>query len=198
MILVPYRSHIIVGLICLITGLIGGLGIGWKLYHPELVIETPKAEKRLDEIGVVVLERLPETVAPVPEPIKKAAKKVGGKLERAATITVQPKAKEGSPADCECEDVKVSIGVVDEGDGKRIVTHAEDGTILGGTDIPLEPYSMDKSDKWEIGAIIPVEYPEGAGVYVSRKIGPFSLGVQAVQPSEQEGWTAMATVGWRF
>lgn len=194
--MIPYRSHIIVGAICLVLGMAIGLGIGWKLYKPELIVETPQPAEVLEDLNVVVLQRLPENVAPpIPKEIKKAAKKAGGKLERVASLTIQPTPTTDG---CECDEVKVDLGVVDTGEGKRIVAHTEDGTITGGTDIPLEPYTKVKELKWEIGAVVPLENPEGVGAYASRKVGPFSVGLQAMQPSTEEGWTAMATVGIRF
>lgn len=197
--MIPYRSHIIVGLICLAIGAAGGLALGYKLYRPVQIIETPAAEERLEDLNVVVLQRLPETVAPpVSKEVKKAAKKVGGKLERVQVITVQPKPIEGAPAGCECEEIKLEVGTVDTGDGKRTVVHTDDATVTGGTDIPLEPYTVVKALKWEVGAIVPVENPEGVGAYVSRKVGPFSIGIQAAKPYADEGYTAMATVGIRF
>lgn len=197
--MIPYRSHIIVGIVCLAAGILIGLSIGWKLYKPTEIIETAAPEQVLEDLNVVVLQRLPENIAPSPpKELKKAARKIGGKLERTATVIIQPKVAEGSPAECECEEVKVDIGLVDQGDGKRIITHTEDGTILGGSDTPLEPYTAQKELKWEVGAVVPLENPEGVGAYASRKIGPFSLGIQAMQPSSEDGWTAMATVGIRF
>lgn len=197
--MIPYRSHVIVGLVCLLIGGAGGLAMGWKLYHTEQVIETPKAEQRLEDLNVVVLQRLPENIAPSISPeIKKAAKKVGGKLERAATVTVQPKVSESSPDNCKCDPVTVDIGLVDQGDGKRIVTHTDNGIIIGGTDVPLEPYTVSKETKWEVGLVMPVENYEGTGGYVSRKLGPFSVGVQVAKPYADESYTAMATVGIRF
>ena len=194
-----YRSHIIVGVVCLVAGILIGLAIGWKLYKPTEIIETAAPEQILEDLNVVVLQRLPENVAPpVPKTIKKAAKKVGGKLERAGGITVQPEPTPESPVDCECEDVKIDFGLVDTGTGKRVVATAEGGKIIGGYDIPLEPYVQNKESKWEVGAVMPVENYEGIGPYVSRKVGPFSVGLQAMQPSKDEGWTAMATVGIRF
>jgi hypothetical protein len=175
------------------------LAIGWKLYKPTEIIETAAPEQVLEDLNVIVLQRLPENVAPpVPKVIKQAAKKIGGKLERAGGITVQPEPTPESPPDCECEEVKIDFGLVDTGDGKRVVATAEGGKIIGGYDIPLEPYVKNKESKWEVGAVIPAENYEGVGPYVARKVGPFSVGIQAMQPSKDEGWTAMATIGMRF
>ena len=198
--MIPYRLHIIVGAICLIVGIAIGLGIGWKLYKPTEILETAQPEQVLEDLNVVVLQRLPENVAPpVPKEIKKAAKKVGGKLERAATVVIQPVPTPESPADCECEEVKVDLGLVDTGEGKRILATTDGGAkIVASYDIPLEPYTVAKETKWEVGLVVPVENYEGTGGYVARKVGPFSVGLQAMQPSAEEGWTAMATVGIRF
>lgn len=197
--MIPYRSHIIVGLVCLLLGTALGLAIGWKLYKPTEIIETAAPEQVLEDLNVIVLQRLPENVAPpIPKTVKQAAKKIGGKLERAGGVTVKPEPTPESPVDCECEDVKIDFGLVDTGTGKRVVATAEGGKIIGGYDIPLEPYVQNKESRWEVGAIVPVENPEGVGAYVNRKVGPFSVGIQAAKPYADEGYTAMATVGIRF
>jgi hypothetical protein len=194
-----YRSHAIVGVICLIVGIAIGLAIGWKLYKPSEIIETAAPEQVLEDLNVIVLQRLPEPQAPpIPKVIKQAAKKVGGKLERAGGVTVKPETTPESPAECECEEVKIDFGLVDTGNGKRVVATAEGGKIIGGYDIPLEPYVENKESKWEVGAIVPVENYKGAGPYVARKIGPFSVGIQVAKPYVDESYTAMATVGVRF
>jgi hypothetical protein len=194
-----FRSHFIVGAVCLVIGIGIGLAIGWKLYKPTEILETAAPEQVLEDINVIVLERLPENVAPpVPKKLQKAAKKIGGKLERAGEVVVKPEPTPESAPDCECEEVKIDFGLVDTGTGKRVVATAEGGKIIGGYDIPLEPYIQNKESKWEVGAVVPIENYEGIGPYVSRKIGPLSVGIQAMQPSQEEGWTAMATVGVRF
>ena len=194
-----FRSHAIVGVVCLATGIAIGLGIGWKLYKPQQIIETAEPEQVLEDLNVVVLQRLPENVAPpVPKEIKKAAKKINGKLERAGGVTVKPEPTPESPPECECEEVKVDFGLVDTGTGKRVVATAEGGKIIGGYDIPLEPYVKNVETKWEAGLVVPVENPEGVGGYVSRKVGPFSVGLQVAKPYAEENYTAMATVGIRF
>lgn len=189
----------VAGLIGLVLGTALGLGIGYKLYRPTSIIEAPAPEQKLEDLNVVVLQRLPENIAPpVSTEIKKAAKKVGGKLERVQTIKIQPKPSEGTPSGCSCDEIELEVGTVDTGEGKRTVVHTDDATVTGGTDIPLEPYQAVKDLKWEVGVIVPAENPEGIGGYVSRKFGPFSVGIQAAKPFAEEGYTAMATVGIRF
>ncbi len=194
-----FRSHAIVGVVCLAIGIAIGLGIGWKLYKPQQIIETAEPEQVLEDLNVVVLQRLPENVAPpVPKKLQKAAKKIGGKLERAGEVVVKPEPTPESPPDCECEEVKIDFGLVDTGTGKRVVATAEGGKIIGGYDIPLEPYTVPKETKWEVGLVVPVENYEGTGGYVSRKLGPFSVGLQVAKPYADESYTTMATVGVRF
>ncbi len=194
-----FRSHFIVGAVCLVIGIGIGLAIGWKLYKPTEILETAAPEQVLEDINVIVLERLPENVAPpVPKKLQKAAKKIGGKLERAGEVVVKPEPTPESPPDCECEEVKIDFGLVYTGTGKRVVATAEGGKIIGGYDIPLEPYTVPKETKWEVGLVVPVENYEGTGGYVSLKLGPFSVGVQVAKPYADESYTAMATVGLRF
>jgi hypothetical protein len=194
------RGYLITGTVCLVVGILIGLAIGWKLYKPTEIIETAAPEQVLEDLNVIVLQRLPENVAPpVPKEIKKAVKKIGGKLERAGSITVQPEPTPESPVDCECEEVKIDFGLVDIVDGKRVIATTEGGAkIIGGYDIPLEPYTVPKETKWEAGLVVPVENPEGVGGYISRKLGPFSVGLQVAKPYVDENYTAMATIGMRF
>ena len=192
------RLAAITGLVGLVAGTALGLAIGWKLYKPTQIIETAQSEQVLEDLNVTVLQRLPENIAPPPpKELTKAAKKVGGKLERTAHIVIQPEPTEDSPPDCKCKEVKMDVGIVDQGDGKRIIAYAEDGTILAGRDVPLEPYTAVKETKWEVGAVINVEEPSKLGAYASRKVGPFSVGLQAAQTRE-DGWVAFGTVGIRF
>ena len=193
------RLAAVTGVVGLLAGTALGLAIGWKLYKPTEIIETAQPEQVLEDLNVTVLQRLPENIAPPPpKELTKAAKKIGGKLERTAHIVIQPEPTEDSPPDCKCKEVKVDVGIVDQGDGKRIIAYAEDGTILAGRDVPLEPYTAVKETKWEVGLVVPVENPEGVGGYVSRKMGPFSVGIQVAKPFVDESYTAMATVGIRF
>lgn len=192
------RLAAVTGIVGLVAGTALGLAIGWKLYKPTQIIETAQPEQVLEDLNVTVLQRLPENVAPPPpKELTKAAKKVGGKLERAGGVTVKPEPTPESPTECECEEVKIDFGLVDTGNGKRVVATAEGGKIIGGYDIPLEPYQAVKDLKWEIGAVINVEEPSKLGAYASRKVGPFSVGLQAAQTRE-DGWVAFGTVGIRF
>ena len=187
------RNGTLTGLFGLVVGILVGISIGWKLYAPEQVVEgyAPQ-EVVLDDI--IVLERKP---MPPPPELVKAAKKVDGKLERAATMKLQPKPKAGSPDGCECQEITLDIGTVDQEDGKRTLVSTDDAIVLGGVDIPLEPYTVERKDTWEVGVIAPVDYVEGVGPTVARRIGPFKLGVAAMRDRE-DGWTGMVSASISF
>jgi hypothetical protein len=137
--------HIRLALTTLIIGLVigaaGGLALGWKLYHPEQVVETAKPELRLDD-DVIILQRLPDQ--PMAPELKKAAKKIGGKLERTTTVKLQPKPKASAPAGCECEEITLNIGSVDQGDGKRTVVNTVWRKKRSGRSVPLYPWRTQK------------------------------------------------------
>lgn len=181
----------------LLSGLVGvlvGIAIGWWLYHPARVVESYKPAVVLSN-EAVALERKPDL--PPPAPIKQAAKELGGKLVRAGTVVVKPTPVADSSPGCTCKELTLDYGVVDEGNGSRLVFHTDDGTIIGGTDSPLVPYVKAERAKWEMGVIVPIDNPKGVGPSVARHIGPITLGIAAAK-TKQGGWTgfATATLSW--
>ena len=56
------RLAAITGLSGLILGTALGLGIGYKLYKSEQIVETAKPEQVLEDLNVTVLQRLPENI----------------------------------------------------------------------------------------------------------------------------------------
>lgn len=194
---VNFQVAAITGIGGLLIGALLGVGVAWKLYQPEQVVETYKPELRLDD-DIIVLQRLPDQ--PPPKELVNASKKLNGKLTRTATIKLQPKPSKDSPKECKCDEISVDIGLVDDGSGNRLVARADDqsgATITGGTDNPLVPYTAAHQDKWDVGIIVPVAYPEGTGPSVARHIGPFKLGVAAARDREQ-GWTGFVTASISF
>jgi hypothetical protein len=188
------NSNTVSGLFGLALGLLFGIGIGWKLYHPEQMAETYKPAIVLKN-EAVALERKPDQ--PPPAQIKVAAKELGGKLTRTATVVLQPKPSINTAGECKCDEITVDVGLVDEGNGNRVVVHTDDATVVGGTDNPLEPYAVAKKMTWEIGVIAPVDYVKGVGPTVARHIGPFKVGLAAMRDRE-DGWTGMVTASISF
>jgi hypothetical protein len=180
--------------ITLAIGILIGLGVGYKLYSPDHVTETYKPQV-VTENGAVALERIPDL--PPPEPIKEAAKELGGKLVRAGTVIIQPKPTEDSPPECKCKEVELNFGVVEQNDGNRILFETDDGLITGGTDSPLVEAIRPKQLTWDVGVIVPIDNPKGIGPSISKRMGNFKVGVAAAKP-KQGGWTGFVTASISF
>lgn len=210
----------LVALGCLASG-VGGLLLGWWLWHSAPVVETAAPAKVLPSGGIVV-ERKPE--APVPPPTKQAAKEAGGKPERSVSVTVRPNSTGASQAGmdkagqvagnaggagsnpaagnrappCECAPVTVDLGLIRMPDkSRRVVATATGGTILSAIDIPLESPSYPKSLKWAVGVTVSYDMSQGRalGGFVDRDLGPFRVGLEL---SQRDGGTATVKAGIRF
>jgi hypothetical protein len=180
-----YKSHIIVGLVCL---LIGGI-TGYNL-KPSL---QPFAEKAAPSYelsnGALVAQRLDISVPP-PAPIQIASKEMKGKLVRAGKVEVKPTQEE-------CEPMTIDWGLVKLNDGNRIVFNTNEGQIIGATDIPIESTTITKHPKWTLGAIAPADNLSGVGPMVQRHFGKLSVGAGAMK-MKTDGWTGtvMVAVSW--
>lgn len=168
---------------------LGGLAAGWKLYQPEKVIETPKPEVRQSD-GSVILERDPDAKPEAPAP------NLPAKPKRTVVVKVKPKpepkpepVKPGPdgfcPAPRECPALTVRLDLVDKDKGQRVIASSPDGEIVGGIDIPREPYINHKQPKWAIGATYASDKSGDnvIGGFVDRDFGPFRVGVEADQDS---------------
>src|SRR5688500_407625 len=71
-----------------VAALLLGLILGWWIWHPRSIFE-PAADAQLLPSGSLVLQRDP--AARSPADVATAAREAGGKLERAFSVTVQPK-----------------------------------------------------------------------------------------------------------
>lgn len=187
---IPYLSHIITGVICLLIGIF----IGYKLNAPVAMPETKAPEIRLSDT-TTVLERDPG--GEVLEDIQIAAKKIGGRVTRTTQVKLKPKPIKNAPEGCECEEIELNVGTVDTGKGTRTVVTTDDAGIVGGVDNPIDPYIYRKDPKWQVGVIVPIDNPSGVGPTVARKVGPFHVGVAAVQ-TRQDGWTGFVTATINF
>ncbi len=186
-----------------VGSLLLGLLAGWFLWHPVSKPETSAPEQPLNSGGIIV-RREPE--APIPKPVKRAAKEAGGKLERSVSVTVQPEmgtvqphvgsadANQGEP--CTCNPVTVGLGLVRMPDRtRRVVATAQGGEILSAIDIPIDPAPYAKSLKWAAGATYDPLHRE-FGAFVDRDLGPFRLGLELQQ--RDGGLAAVVRAGVRF
>lgn len=177
-----YKSHILVGVVCL---LIGGI-VGYNLVPDQVVfVEKPAPSFTLPS-GALVAERMDIHVDP-PKPIKVATKELKGELVRAGSVKVKPTQEE-------CPPVKIDWGLVRLEDEHRMVFTTEDGSIVGATDIPVRSMTVTKHPKWTVGAIAPVDNYSGVGPMVQRHFGRLSVGAAAVK-TKQDEWTGMVSVG---
>lgn len=176
-----------------------GIFIGWKLYQPDAVIETPKAETRQAD-GSVILARDPDAKPSAPKP-----KLPDGKHERTTVVTVKPKpqpkpepVKPGPdgfcPAAKECPALTVRLDVVRQDDGRRVIASSPDGEIVGGIDVPLEPMVTPKQAPWAAGITYGSDRSgnKAVGGFVDRDLGPFRVGIEADKES------ARVRLGLRF
>jgi hypothetical protein len=180
-----YKSHIIVGVVCLLVGAI----IGYNLKSsPEHVVEKPAPSFELPS-GALVAERMNIEVNP-PAQIEIAAKEMKSKLVRAGTVEVQPTQEE-------CEPVKIDWGLVKLNDGNRIVFNTDEGQIITATDIPIDTETIVKHPKWTLGVIAPADNLQGAGPLVQRHFGRLSVGAGAMK-LKTDGWTGavMVAISW--
>jgi len=187
---------------------LAGFLLAYWIHKPVSIRETPAPAIALPS-GGLVLERAPQ--APVPEPVKVAAKEAKGKLERSVSVTVRPTVKESltvepslketAPAlnTCACEDVTVDLGLLRMPDQtRRVVATARGGEILSAIDIPLEPLSMKRELRWAAGASVSFDETgrRRYGAFLDRDLGPFRLGVELGQRDGGLGATVRA--GIRF
>jgi len=191
------------------------LAFGWWVWHPKPVHEGPAFGRTLPS-GAVEVPRNPD--APVPAPVKKAAKEAGGKLERSISLTIQPEPIQAPPETvaqpstpegpqspaaapgCSCAPVRVDLGLVRMPDHtRRVVATAEGGTILDSIDIPIDAAVSKRETRWAAGALYtPPVFGRRAeyGAFVDRDLGPLRLGVEVQQ--RREGLTAVVRAGIRF
>ena len=167
-----------------------GIFIGWKLYQPDVIVETHRPEVSQAD-GSVVLERDPDAKPAAPQP-----KLPDGKHERTTVVTVKPKpqpkpepVKPGPdgfcPAAKECPALTVRLDLVRQDDGRRVIASSPDGEIVGGIDVPLEPMVTPKRTPWAAGITYGRDRDgnEAVGAFVDRDAGPFRVGIEADQES---------------
>jgi hypothetical protein len=204
----------------LAIGALGGLALGWQLWRPQTVTETPAPEV-IQEDGSRVLERAPD---PTARPAHQLPP--GATLERVVRVEVRPDplpapvevprgtpdssvAGVAAPRDtargCSCAPVTVELSLVRLEDGtRRVVASATGGTLLGGVDIPVESAAPAKVLRWSAGA----EYDlaaKGWGGYLERDFDrlafvplPIRLGGSFTPRNVSSGPRVGLRVGLRF
>lgn len=203
-------TNITTALLLLFAGLLAGLALGWRIYHPVPgQIETPAAAIHQPD-GSVALARQP-TANPVPAQLIPP----GTHVERVVQVTVKPRqrarqsttalppthagpddsvasnpATDGALDAPPCPPVTVDLSLVRGKDGSRVVASSPDGDVVGGLDVPAQPLLRDRQPRWAVSFIHSTDHRNGGQLQYQR--GPFVIGAGA-QPG-----TTFVSAGIRF
>ena len=166
------RTKLVAVLATIVAIFAAGLATGWWLYHPTVKPETYKpAVKQKD--GSVILERNPNGAVSAPMPA------LPRKPARTIQVTVKPKPVPVEPDSCalECPAVNVRLDLVKDDDGQRVIASSPDGDIIGGMDVPHEPWIKRNENLWAAG--LTYSHDRRLGAFLDRDLGPFRAGIEA-------------------
>ncbi len=188
----------------------------WLWSPPPRVAEVYKPEVKQTD-GSVILEKKPDAQAK-----PKQILPPGAKVDRIASVTVQPRAVQhvrpavatqgGTDATAQpelpaaqapaapCPPITVDLSLVTMPDkSKRVVASSPDGEVISGVDIPVENADPPPAPKlWATGAVID-PFRRIFGAFVDRDIGFLRVGLQLNQRNEGELPTqAWVKAGIRF
>ena len=193
-------------------GFAGGLATGWNIYRTTTKAEPPAVAVRQGD-GSLILERKPETQKESEKLIPTPQIPKGAKIERKVEVIVQPERKpeplplssfaSSVPADLaapqkqDCPPVRVDLALVRMPDEtRRVIASSQDGQIVGGVDIPLEPEKPSpRPIKWSAAGLVGWDAYRNVRVYgaaVQRNAGPFVVHGGVI------GQTVFAGVGIRW
>ncbi len=194
-------------------GLVAGLGLGWGLWKPRRIVETPAVEVR-NKDSSLTLERRPDPSA------RPSHSTPSGVLERVVRITVKgdsfpvtdtlwlPAPKDSVPRGTpepiirtvlvDPPPLEIELSLVREGNQMRRVTASvKGGKVLGGIDIPVESATPLTLPRWAAGATYERE-SRTYGAFATRDIGPVRILLAADLPRANAGVTARVGVGLRW
>jgi hypothetical protein len=166
--------------------------LGWAIFRPAPVVETPAAEVRQDD-GSLVLQR--EASGPI-TPATKPAHTIPprARVERIVKVKVQPNQP---PAGQPCPPVTVDMTLVRELDGsRRVIASSPDGQVVAGMDIPVETI-YPTSGKWAAGlSLDPIH--QAPGVWLERDLSRIRVGVEINQVAQKNGGTTGGEIRLRL
>lgn len=151
---------------------------------------TPKQEAAAPAVtlndGSLVLERKPDANA------KPAMQTPKGKVIRTGQVTVKPNTLDGKP-------INIDYAAVRDAEGVRVVTHSDQGTVMGGIDIPVE--ALASTRRWAAGVSYdPIHGTPGA--WIDRKFDRVIVGAEFNQTRTriggEIGWEARLRIGFEF
>ncbi len=186
-------------------GIVLGISLGWLLYHPRVRPLDPPAPAVRQADGSLVLERRPDPTANPASEIPR-----GSVLERKISVEVSPRvdpapakddvfsgpnAPEVAAHDCPPVNLDLSLVRMPD-DSRRVIASSENGTLVGGLDVPVAPLASTlKPYRWNVSALTGYDAPRARQVFggsVSYSRGPF-VGTAGVV-----GTTTFVGAGIRF
>lgn len=174
--------------VALIAGIGVGLFAGLKIGTPKKVWEPPAPAIRQAD-GSLVLQRVIDPQAKPKQVIPK-----GGTVERVISATIQP-----YPTLKPHEDIKIDLSLVRMPDQTmRVVASSEQGLVVGGVDIPVQPSSKSLQLKHSAG----ISYGFNSyGAWYDRHYDRVTVGAEIRRTWDGfkvKGWDASIRVGLRF
>lgn len=178
-------------------GLVLGLGLGWRLWRPLPPKLETYAPQVIQKDKSVVLERKPD-----PQVRSTALVPDGGVVERITRLTVQaePLSLPQSPGMSAppCPPVNVELSLIRLPDGtRRMVAKSDNGTILGGVDIPVESGKETKPLSKAVGLVYgPVD--KAKGLFFDYDKGPLRVGIEVIQSQTLVGGSSLRSIDTRI
>ena len=166
--------------------LCGTLGY-WLATTDAPVIEDVSAKPELRQTdGSVIAARHPDAKPPpAPHKIPKGVKET-----RRVAVTVKP-------SQPDCDPVDLTLSLVEQDGGQRVIASAANGLVLSALDTPIVPALVSPPRRpWAAGvAYDPIQ--RRAGAWIERDIARLRVGADVMQ-SETGELRALLRVGWRF
>lgn len=171
--------------------------------------DTPKGSTPIRKIDVTIQPtgHLVLRPVPLPAPADEAAPAAASGPAIASgdqsVVLTNKQFVPPSQADCEryymCPAVTTSVTIVRMSDGtKRAIASTQDGTVVGGTDIPLEDDTVPKEHDWAAGGVIGTH--QRYGLFIDHDVKHFPLlrvgGEVLHDPTT--GWQATGKIGLRW
>lgn len=191
-----------IAVVALAVGCVAGMGLGWALWRPKTVRETPAPAVRQAD-GSLILERRPETTARPAQQIPR-----GAIVERVVKVTVQPRALAALPAipgsapagvvgpvavtpQSPCPPVRVDLSLIRFQDfTRRVIASSPDGLVIGGLDVPMEPSGNPGPQLTRAAGITWERTWDGRtawGGFFDQDFGPIRTGVEVYKMQMQPG-----------
>lgn len=171
------RSRPLFAVVAALLSVACGVWIGYQVFAPAVVVETP-APAVDQKDGSVVVERAPDAKAK-----PKHLTPRGAKVERIVQIEARGAGLQMPTGETKpCPPVTLDLSLVREKDGgKRVVASSLDGEILRAIDIPVETAAAPEEPKRWAAGLSWSPTNETLGVWVERDVWRVRAGAEINQ-----------------